>query len=186
MQKLVTVLALVAFAFAPLLTQAATLAGVTLPDSTQVAGKMLVLNGVGLRTKFFVKVYVAGLYLEQKSSDANAIMKSDAPKRLVMHFVRDVSKSQMNDAFNEGFEKNSPDAAKSMKTDIDRLLGAVTDIKEGQEMVFTYVPGTGITMSINGQDKVTIAGPAFAPVVFSLWLGPKPPNADLKKGLLGQ
>ena len=60
--------------------RAATLAGVTLPDSTQVAGKTLVLNGVGLRTKFVVKVYVAGLYLEQKSSDPNAILKSDSPK----------------------------------------------------------------------------------------------------------
>lgn len=167
-------------------SDAATLAGVTLPDSVQVAGKTLVINGVGLRTKFVVKVYVAGLYLEQKSSDANAILKADAPKRLVMHFVRDVSKNQMTDAFQEGFEKNSPDALKSMKADIDRLLGSITDIKEGQEMVFTYVPGTGTTMSINGQDKVTVAGPAFAPVVFSLWLGPKPPNADLKKGLLGQ
>jgi len=186
MRKTIAVTALVAFLFAPLLTNAATLAGVTLPDSTQVAGKTLVLNGVGLRTKYFVKVYVAGLYLEQKSSDANAIMKSDAPRRLVMHFVRDVSKGQMTDAFQEGFEKNSPEAVKSMKADIDRLLGAVTDIKEGQEMVFTYVPGTGTTMSINGEDKFTIADPAFAPVVFSLWLGPKPPNADLKKGLLGQ
>jgi hypothetical protein len=186
MRKTIAVIALLVFVLAPLVSSAATLGGVTLPDSVQVNEKTLVLNGVGLRTKFIVKVYVAGLYLEQKSSDANAILKSDAPKRLVMHFVRDVSKSQMTDAFQEGFEKNSPEAIKSMKADIDRLLGAITDIKEGQEMVFTYVPGTGTIMSINGQDKVTIADPAFAPVVFSLWLGPKPPNADLKKGLLGQ
>ncbi len=166
--------------------RAATLAGVTLPDSTQVAGKTLVLNGVGLRTKFVVKVYVAGLYLEQKSSDANAILKSDSPKRLVMHFVRDVSKKQMTDAFQESFNSNSPNEAKSMKADIDKLLAAVDDMKEGQEMVFTYVPGTGTTMSINGKDKLTIADKAFAPVLFSIWLGPKPPNGDLKKGLLGQ
>lgn len=169
-----------------LVANAANLAGVTLPDSVQLGGKTLVLNGIGLRTKFVVKVYVAGLYLEQKTTDANAILKSDAPKRLVMHFVRDVSKSQMSDAFQEGFEKNSPEAVKAMKADIDRLLGAITDIKEGQEMVFTYVPGAGTTMSINGQDKLTIANSAFAPVVFSLWLGPKPPNTDLKKGLLAQ
>lgn len=166
--------------------RAATLAGVTLPDSTQVAGKTLVLNGAGLRTKFVVKVYVAGLYLEQKSSDPNAILKSDSPKRLVMHFVRDVSKQQMTDAFQESFEKNSPNEAKSMKADIDKMFAGLEDLKEGNEMVFTYVPGTGTTMSINGKDKVTIADKAFAPVLFSIWLGPKPPNGDLKKGLLGQ
>ena len=45
---------------------AATLAGVTLSDNAQVAGKTLVLNGLGVRKKFVVKVYVVGLYLEQK------------------------------------------------------------------------------------------------------------------------
>ena len=166
--------------------QAATLAGVTLPDSQQVAGKNLVLNGLGLRTKMFVKVYVAGLYLEQKSSDPNAIMKSDTPKRIVMRFLYHPSKSQMADAFNEGFADNAPDAVKSMKSDIDKLNGALDDLKSGDEMVLTYVPGTGTTMAINGKDKVTIAGESFEQALLSIWLGSKPPTADLKKGMLGQ
>jgi hypothetical protein len=183
------ILLLVLFVFLLSVTSvasAATLAGVNLPDTVQAGGKTLLLNGLGLRTKFVVKVYVAGLYLEQKSSDANAVLKSDGPKRLVMHFMRDVSKKQMADAFEDSFDNNSPDAKKTMKGDIDRLLGALEDLKEGNEMAFTYVPGTGTTMSVNGKDKLTIAGPAFAPVLFSVWLGPKPPNADLKKGILGQ
>ncbi len=166
--------------------QAAALAGVTLPDSVQAGGKSLVLNGLGLRTKFMVKVYVAGLYLEQKSSDANAVLNSDGAKRLVMHFVRDVTKKQMVDAFEESFKDNSPDAAKTMKADIDRLLGALEDLKKDDEMTFTYVPGTGTTMTLRGKDVLTIAGAPFSRVMFSIWLGPKPPNADLKKGLLGQ
>jgi len=165
---------------------AASLAGVTLPDTAQVAGTTLVLNGLGLRKKFVVKVYVAGLYLEQKSSDAGAIIKADAPKRIVMQFVRSVSKNQMADAFEESFNNNTPDATKTMKADIDRLLGALEPLKEGDQMVFTYVPGTGTTLAINGKEKLTIAAPAFGPVLFSVWLGPKPPTADLKKGMLGQ
>jgi hypothetical protein len=165
---------------------AATLTGVTLPDTAQVGGKTLVLNGLGLRTKVIVKVYVAGLYLEQKSSDANAIIKSDTPKQIVMKFVHGASKSQMVDAFNESFKDNAPDALKTMKSDIDRLLGALEPIKVGDQMVFTYLPGTGTSLAINGAEKVTIATPAFAPVLFSVWLGPKPPNGDLKKGMLGQ
>jgi hypothetical protein len=165
---------------------AASLAGINLPDTQQVAGKSLVLNGLGLRTKMMVKVYVAGLYLEQKSSDAGAIMKSDAPKRIVMHFIYHPSKSQMADAFNEGFQDNSPDAMKTMKADIDKLNGALQDLKAGDEMVFTYVPGTGTTLAINGSDKVTIAGLPFEQALLSVWLGPKPPTADIKKGMLGQ
>jgi hypothetical protein len=166
--------------------EAGSLAGVTLPDTQQVGSAKLVLNGLGLRTKYVVKVYVAGLYLEQKSSDPSAIIKSDAPKRIIMQFLHGASKSQMADAFDESFKDNSPDALKTMKPDIDRLLGAIDAVKTGDQMVFTYIPGTGTTYAMNGSDKVTIAGPAFGQLLFSVWLGPKPPNADMKKGMLGQ
>ena len=162
------------------------LVGVTLPDTEQVGATKLVLNGMGLRTKLMVKVYVAGLYLEQKSSDPNAIIKADAPKRIVMQFLHGASKNQMSDAFNESFNDNSPEAVKTMKADIDRLLNALEPVKVGDQMVFTYVPGTGTTFAMNGKEKLTIAGPDFGPVLFSVWLGPKPPNGDLKKGMLGQ
>ena len=165
---------------------AGTLAGVTLPDTVQVGGRTLVLNGLGLRKKFVVKVYVAGLYVEQKSSDPGAILKADAPKRIVMHFVRGVSKNQIADAFTESFENNTPEARKTLKAEIDQFLGALESVNDGDQMVLTYLPGTGTTVAINGKEKVTIAAPAFAPVLFSVWLGPKPPNADLKKGLLEQ
>jgi hypothetical protein len=165
---------------------AGSLAGVTLPDTAQVGGKSLVLNGLGIRTKYMVKVYVAGLYLEQKSSDANAIIKADEPKRIVMKFTHSATKSQMADAYKESFHDNTPDAEKTMKPEIDQLIGALQAVNVGDEMVYTYVPGTGTIFTLNGSDKLTIANPAFGPVLFAVWLGPKPPNADLKKGMLGQ
>ena len=61
---------------------AADLAGVSVPESAQVAGANLALNGVGLRKKFFIKIYVGGLYLPQKSSDADAIIASATPDRI--------------------------------------------------------------------------------------------------------
>jgi hypothetical protein len=187
MKKTAISLAVLVFVLASLSDLHATsLAGVTLPDTAQVGGKTLVLNGLGLRKKFVVKVYVAGLYVEQKSSDPGTIINADAPKRIVMHFLHGASKNQMAEAFDESFKNNSPDASKTMKPDIDRLLAALEPVKEGDQMVFTYVPAAGTTLAINGQDKLTIAAPGFAPVLFSVWLGPKPPNADLKKGILGQ
>jgi hypothetical protein len=182
----VAVFVVVVFVHGSMLSlQASTVAGITMPETVQVGSTQLVLNGMGLRTKFMVKVYVAGLYLPQKSSDAGAILKGDAPKRIVMHFVHSASKSQMSDAFEDSFKDNSPDAAKTLKAEIDKLLGALEPVKEGDEMIFTYMPGTGTTFALNGADKVTIAGPAFGQLMFSVWLGPKPPNADLKKGILG-
>jgi hypothetical protein len=166
--------------------RAGTLAGVNLPDTVQVDSTSLVLNGLGLRTKFMVKVYVAGLYLTEKSRNPEAIVMAGATKRIVLHFVRNVSRSQITDAFSDDFRKNSPDAARTLKPDIDRLLSAMEAVKEGNQMVFTYVPGTGTSFTINGQEKLTIPGAPFQQMLFSVWLGPNPPNASLKKGLLGE
>ena len=163
---------------------AGTLNGVTLPDTAQVGNTTLVLNGMGLRTKYMVKVYVAGLYLAQTSSDPAAILKPEAPKRIVMHFVRGISKTQLTDGFTESFNNNTPDAAKSQKPDIDGFFAALDSVKDGQELSFTYVPQSGTTVSIAGADKLTIASPDFAYMLFSVWLGPKPPNEALKKGIL--
>ncbi|MGZ4812209.1 MAG: chalcone isomerase family protein [Terriglobales bacterium] len=186
MHRFAKLLAVLVFAVASMSdVYAGTLAGVTLPDTVQVGDRSLVLNGLGLRKKFVVKVYVAGLYLEQKSTDANAIIKTEAPKRIVMQFLHGASKNQMADAFDESFNNNAPEARKALKADIDRLLGALEAVKEGDQMVFTCVPGNGTTLFINGKEKVTIATPAFGPMLLSVWLGPKPPNEDLKKGMLG-
>jgi hypothetical protein len=185
-RKIAISIAVVVFVLQSFNLRAASLAGVTLPDTVQVGGTTLLLNGLGLRTKFTVKVYVAGLYLQQKSSDSSAIIKADAPKRIVMQFLHGASKQQMTDAFDEGFKENTPDVEKTMKTDIDRLLAALEAVKNGDQMVIVYVPGTGTTLDINGTNKLTIAGSAFGQVLFSVWLGPKPPTTDLKKGILGQ
>jgi hypothetical protein len=187
MRKTVITLAVVVFVLVSMIElQAASLAGVTMPDTAQVGSKTLVLNGLGLRTEFMVKVYVAGLYLEQKSSDPSAIIKADAPNRIVMQFLHGASKSQMANAFKESFNDNTPEAMKTMQADIDRLLGALEPLNVGDQMVFTYVPGTGTTLAINGKDKLAIAGSAFNPVLLSVWLGPKPPTANVKKGMLGK
>ncbi|MGH9522503.1 MAG: chalcone isomerase family protein [Terriglobales bacterium] len=164
----------------------AELAGINLPDTAQTGTTKLVLNGLGLRKKYMVKVYVAGLYIERKSSDPRTILRNDAPKRVVMQFVRDVSKQQLTDAFEESFRDNTPQAAKTVRPDIDRFLGALEPVHNGDQIVFTYIPGQGTTFALNGHEKLAIATPLFAEVLWSVWLGPKPPSADLQKGMLGQ
>lgn len=186
MRKANKILILLAILTASALIHAATLSGVTLPDTASVKGRTLILNGMGLRTKFIVRIYVAGLYLESKSSDPNAIIESDELKRIVLQFVHAVSRAQVADSFNEAFNNNVPDAAPTMKAEIARLLGAVDSVKAGDQMVLTYLPGTGTTLALNGKNKLTIATPAFRSALFAIWLGPRPPNPELKRGLLGK
>jgi hypothetical protein len=183
MRKTLLALACVCAFSLPIL--AATLADVTLPDTVTVGNQTLVLNGMGLRTKTLlaVKIYVGGLYLEKKSGDAGAIVQSDATKRVVLQFIYgEVSRDQLVEAFTDGFKANAP---KAPKAQVDQFIAAVEGMKKGEQLVVTYVPAIGTTLSLRGKDKLTIPGLPFAQAVFSVWLGPKLPTSDLKKGMLG-
>lgn len=182
MRKLVLVLAVVAVA-APAL--AGTLAGVTFPDSVTVGGRTLALNGMGVRTKVIFKVYVGGLYLEQKTTNAEAVIQSDGAKRLVLQFVRDVDHGQITEAFEESVKNNAAAQAATLRGEVKQFLAALEPFKSGEQLAITYVPAVGTTVTVRGTDKVTIPGQPFGQLVFSMWLGPKPPSGDLKKGLLG-
>jgi len=164
------------------------LAGVTLPDSVVVEGTTLLLNGLGLReaTMLKVDVYVAGLYLEAKTGDAEAILGAPALRRLVMHFVRDVGRADLAKGFGEGFDRNAGEARQALGERIDRLNGWLTDVKVGDTIVFTFLPGQGVRVDIRGQERGAIPGDDFARGLLSVWLGPKPPNAGLKNGILGK
>lgn len=165
---------------------AATVAGVAVPDTTDAAGHKLVLNGAALRKKLFIKVYVGSLYLQAKQNNAAAIIAADAPRRQVMHFLFNVDKGKMSEAWEEGLADNTPNASPEVKTAFKTLASWMEDMKEGQKIVLTYVPGTGTTVEVNGKNKGTLGGKAVADAILNTWVGPKPgPGADFKKGVLG-
>ncbi len=88
--------------------QAKDLAGVTMPDKLVISGRECSLVGMGVRTRFFIKVYVGGLYMAEPARDERVVISSDQPKRLVLHFVHGkVEKDRLLTAWREGFEKNS-------------------------------------------------------------------------------
>jgi hypothetical protein len=91
-----------------------------------------VLNGAGLRKKLFIKVYVGALYLGSKQSNAAAILAADTPRRMVMHFLFDVGKGKIAEAWEEGLEDNTPNASPEVKTAFKTLASWMEDMKEGQ------------------------------------------------------
>ena len=161
--------------------------GINFPEQVQVQASPLMLNGLGLRqaTMLKVNVYVAALYVAQKSTDANAILASNTPKKLVLHFVRDVDGADLKKAWDEGFEHNAKEQLPALKARIEQLKGWMADMKSGQQLAFTYKPGAGIEVDVNGAVQGTVEGDDFARAFLAIWLGAKPPNPDLKAGLLG-
>ncbi len=162
-------------------------AGVEFPDSIDVGGQKLALNGAGIRKKFIIKVYAGGLYLAEPSHDAAAIVAADAPKRVRMVFLRSVSKSQIMDAYREGFEKNSAGPGlKDLLAKLEQIAPAIPNLREGAEMFVTYIPGEGTTVAAAGGGKVTVPGKEFADALFRNWLGSAPADEDLKAAMIGR
>jgi len=164
-----------------------TVSGVSMSETIDVAGQQLTLNGMAVRKKFVVKVYVAGLYVATKSSSADEILSADAPRRMVMHFVHDVDQKKICEGWTDGLAKNTPEASADLKQQFQELCGMMTDIKKGQAFTFTYDPAAGTTVDVVGTTAGTLAGKDFADALLRCWIGPKPgPGEGFKKNLLGQ
>lgn len=161
--------------------------GVNLPEEMQVGESTLILNGMGLRqaTSLKVSIYVAGLYLTEKSGDPQAILQSSTPKRLVLHFLRNLGSKDLTKAWDEGFVKNAADQIPVLKDRIEKIKSFTKDMKTGQELIFTYKPGEGIEVSIDNANVGVVEGDDFSKAFLSIWLGPNPPNQSLKDGILG-
>ncbi len=154
------------------------------------------LLGVGLRTRTMlkVKVYAVGLYVADAAlagplaahkgktgSPAfyRELVTGDFPKEIRMKFVRDLSADQIQGAFREALT-----AADPAKTNL--FVNYFGEIKSGQEAVLHYSPGGTLEASVAGLGKPPIADKKFADAVFSIWLGDKPIQDDIKKGLVSK
>jgi len=117
--------------------------------------------GVRLATFVKVKVYVAGLYLQSRSADPQAIIAKDQPRDMVLHFVRDVSADEIKEAFRDGFAKNSGAHLAALQSRLSKLEAMMTDFKSGQTLAFSYQPDKGTSVLIDGkllptEKKVTL------------------------------
>ncbi len=163
--------------------------GVKIPDTMNAEGKSLALNGAGIRTKFFIKVYVAGLYLGQKGSNAQAIVNADEPMAVKLQIISGmVDSKKMQKATMEGFENATNGNIAPIKAQIDQFMGITfgDTTKVNDVFDFVCVPGKGVEILKNGASKGTIEGAAFKKALFGIWLGDKPAQDDLKAAMLGK
>lgn len=164
-------------------------AGVKLPDTAQVGSANLQLNGAGIRTKLFFKVYVGALYLPQKQASAEAIIADEHEHRVALHIVRDLSSDKLLNAFNEAIEANHTkdelEALNAQLKQMAEIFNAVKEVKPGDVITLDYLPASGTQISVNGAARGTITGAAFNKALLRIWLGNKPAQEDLKKGMLG-
>ncbi len=160
------------------------IAGVTIPETLNTDLK---LNGAGIRSKFFMKIYIAELYLEHPSTRADEILKTQGRKRMTMHILYDeVSREKLVDGWNEGFAGNlAPEQLKALEAKIQEFNGFFINVHGGEEIILDYTPDQGTVVSIAGKIRGTVTGADFNRALLSIWLGKEPVGDDLRDTLLG-
>ena len=174
----------------PARAQVVELEGVKREPTAQVGGAALQLNGAGIRTRAIFKVYVAGLYVPQKSNNVATLLAQKGPRRMALTMLRNVDADSFAGPLNDGLKNNHSEAQLAgFKAQIDAMnaaLKAVNEAKKGDVLHFEYLPDSGTRITVNGQPKgASIAGEDFYTAMLRIWLGDKPADGDLKKGLVG-
>ena len=170
---------------------AAEVAGVKFPDTQKIAGKELQLNGLGVRTKFVFKVYAAGLYLQEKASTVEDVIKSEGPRRMQLVMMRETSSDEFGNAFMSGLNSNVDAKDKSkIITQISKfgeMFALLEGLKKGDVLDLDWIPGTGTQCYLNGK-KIGEVTPdiTFYNSVLRIWLGDKPVDSALKPKLLAK
>jgi hypothetical protein len=165
-------------------------AGVKMPEILRVADSELTLNGAGVRTKFFFKVYALGLYLTEKKTTADAILASTGPRRVSLTLLRTVKADEFGEAFIKAMNENSkPEELARVAIQIKQFETMFTlfpEVRSGDNLVFDWIPGVGTVTIMNGK-KIgdAVADVAFYNAFLKIWIGSHPADSGLKPKLMG-
>lgn len=165
----------------------ATISGVTLPATMKVKGTELVLNGGGIRKKLWIELYVGGLYIGEKSTDAKKIIEADEMMAMKLSITSKlITSDKMIEAVDEGFEKSTGGNTAPISSKIQLFKSAFSDaIVEKDVFDIVYIPGKGTSVFKNNNYVKTVSGLDFKQALWGIWLGDEPADDGLKTGMLG-
>ncbi|MCE0759832.1 chalcone isomerase family protein [Marinobacter sp. G11] len=168
--------------------QALTVSGVDVPDTYSAMGQELQLNGAGARSKWFMDLYVGGLYVAEKVSDGQAVINADEPQAITLHITSGmITSERMTEATMDGFKSSTDGDLSAIQSDVDQFMSVFQEeIKEGDVFDLVYAPGEGVHVLKNGEQKDTVGDLEFKKALFGIWLSDNPAQKDLKNKMLGQ
>jgi len=167
---------------------ALTVEGVDVPDTYSAMDTELKLNGAGTRSKWFMDLYIGGLYVPETIDNGQAIINADEPQAITLHIISGmITSDKMKSATMEGFENSTGGDLAAIKDDVDAFLDVFSEeIKDGDVFDLVYLPGEGVRVLKNGKERATIGDLEFKKALFGIWLSDEPAQEDLKEKMLGQ
>lgn len=188
MRKLLIMLSLSCL---PLLASALTIDGVEIPKVIPASSEHaeLKLNGASMRILYgVVDTYIGKLYVENPTTDPDALIAADEYKRMVFHTVlKRVSGRRMATALYEALQLNTtPEEAKVLETRIQQVIEMFdTRFKKGEDGYIEWVPGKGSRIVVKGEVKGIVPGKDLNDAILRIWIGENPVGDAFKKQVLG-
>jgi hypothetical protein len=164
--------------------------GVQLSDRLHIGDHDLVLNGAGVRSKFFFGMYVAALYVTEKTGSRDVILSGATGNRMAMHMLRDVSSEELSRSFFHSMKLNLTPAEQTglegQFKQLSELFAMMSEARKGDVITLDFSPAEGTAVNFNDVTIGRIEGAAFNAALLKVWLGDKPVQENLKKKLLGK
>lgn len=163
--------------------------GVEIPDTLSVPASdtMLILNGAGIREKFFLDIYIGALYLPAATTDASAILNDTGPASVLMHFLHSkVSREKIIAGWQDGLAANlSGTELAALQPRLDMFNNLFTEVSKGDVVRIDYTPARGTEVRINNEWRGAVEGNDFFRALLRIWLGTSPVSKPLRQGMLG-
>jgi hypothetical protein len=117
---------------------------------------------------------------------AATFLAADRIKRIDLVVRRDLSGADVASAIAEAMNEASPTRKDSLAARISSFQKLFPNVATGERISLTYIPGKGTAVAIQGSEKGSIAGDDFAEALFSVWIGTRPIQEDVKNDLIGR
>ncbi len=156
-----------------------------LPEQVQVNGTTLELNGYGLRTYSLlgIHIYVAALYLQHVSTDAEQIIRSPETKLMIVRFERNISADDARKAWRDGLNNNCVAPCRLDPADVERFLAEIPAMHAGDNYSLLFTPH-GASVAVSGHPIGDVPRLEFAAAMLATFIGPRPASPTLKQELL--
>lgn len=147
----------------------------------------LELNGVASFSELGEETYLAGLYIDWRSTDPADFFADYRERKMEVRFSSQVSRRRWVNSWMQSIAiNNSRQHLEDAAEELSRVLSTFEGhLFRGDQVEIHYVPESGTELRLNGHVLASGHSAAVFNLFMSSWLGPVPPSSQFRALLLG-
>jgi len=161
--------------------------GVDVADSVLVDGKQIPLYRTAVRKAMGFKIYLSAFYLDQKPMSAQAVIDSENPSLLRMHYAyMSIPYKLLVEGIKDYFQKALGKDFGGQETGFSQYMAAYNrPLVKGDVVEVSFAKSRGISFVLSGKTNAVIPGLGFKKALHTAWFGDKSPDPSFRQDLLG-